>query len=190
MSTLGYFKCRDSAADPKFATLGSACFDIAACLEPNQSVGAYNANNDKHDLTIKNIWPPKAPSPMPCLDIEPMSRVLIPTGLIMDIPRGYSVRIHPRSGMSLKSGIVLANSEGVVDSDYVNEMMIMILNISSKTIRIQNGDRIAQAELCENVICKICESTSPPKRKTDRDGGFGSTGVNDNEQISTTATPF
>tara|TARA_R100000458_G_C8221673_1_gene205838 strand:+ start:346 stop:882 length:537 start_codon:yes stop_codon:yes gene_type:complete len=176
MTTLGYYKSRSGAKDPLFATLGSACFDVSACLDPNDKVIGYNRKNEKYETEVKNFWPPRTPSPRPTLNIDPMSRVLVPSGLILDIPRGYSVRLHPRSGLSLKSGVVLANCEGVIDSDYVNELMIMVLNISTETVSIEHGDRIAQAELVENVVCKIGEQLNPPKRKTDRDGGFGSTG--------------
>jgi dUTP pyrophosphatase len=103
--------------------------------------------------------------------------VLVPTGLIFDIPEGFSLRIHARSGLSLKEGLVLANSEAVIDSDYVDEVFVLLYNRSSvgRTIRI--GERIAQAELVESVQYTIKETKKQPTVKTDRTGGMGSTGV-------------
>jgi len=109
--------------------------------------------------------------------VQPGDRVMVPTGLIFDIPEGYSVRLHARSGMSLKQGLVLANAEGVVDSDYVQEVMVLIHNISQNQLVIKSGDRIAQAELVEDVKYSIVESAARPGVKTNRIGGMGSTGV-------------
>ena len=116
------------------------------------------------------------------ITIAPGDRVLVPTGLIMDIPEGYSVRLHARSGTSLKMGLVLANAEGVIDSDYVEEVMIILHNISGNSININSGERLAQAELVKNMEYSIEQTPSRPMLKTQRVGGFGSTGM----AISTT----
>jgi dUTP pyrophosphatase len=105
---------------------------------------------------------------------------MVPTGLIMDIPKGYSVRLHARSGASLKQGLVLANAEGVIDSDYVQEVMVLVYNISGNAITIGSGDRIAQAELVKDSEYEIVETASRPMIKTNRTGGMGSTGITDN----------
>jgi dUTP pyrophosphatase len=103
-------------------------------------------------------------------------RVMAPTGMIMDIPEGYSVRIHPRSGSALKTGLVLANLEGVIDSDYVNEVMVLLWNTSDNGLWVENGSRIAQAELTKLERYTIEETNEKPEKKTDRNGGMGSTG--------------
>jgi dUTP pyrophosphatase len=107
----------------------------------------------------------------------PGDRLMVPTGLIFDIPEGYSVRVHARSGLSLKQGLVLANSEGVIDSDYIEELFILVHNISDNGISIAHGDRIAQGELVVREAYTIGEISCHPGQKTDRVGGMGSTGV-------------
>ena len=97
--------------------------------------------------------------------------------MILDIPNGYSVRIHPRSGTAIKQGMSLINCEGVIDYDYVDPLFIACVNLSEvQTIVINNGDRVAQGELVEMNHYEIEETSKKPTQKTDRDGGFGSTG--------------
>ncbi len=103
--------------------------------------------------------------------------IAISTGLILDIPVGYSVRIHPRSGLAYKKGITLLNAEGIIDSDYTDELKILLYNTSNMDFIIQHGDRIAQGELVKNLDYVIEECYNAPVQKTDRVGGFGSTGV-------------
>jgi len=109
-------------------------------------------------------------------EIEPNGIVKVPTGLIFDIPEGYSVRLHPRSGLSLNKGLILANCEGIIDSDYIEEIFVLVRNVSSETQYIEHGDRICQGELVENENVVFVEIEECPSPKTDRDGGFGSTG--------------
>jgi len=109
------------------------------------------------------------------LAINPSERVLVPTGIIFDIPDGYSVRIHIRSSIALKLGLNLANGEAVIDSDYVQESFVMLQNTTNHQIEIQKGERIAQAELVWNQPVAL-ELVERPHQKTNRTGGFGSTG--------------
>ena len=85
-----------------------------------------------------------------------------------------------RSGASLKQGLVLANAEGVIDADYVQEVMVLVYNISGNAITIHTGDRIAQGELVKDYDFEIVETVIRPILKSDRTGGMGSTGVTDN----------
>jgi len=110
------------------------------------------------------------------VQVNPNERVLIPTGLIFDIPNGYSMRLYPRSGLALKQGLTLANNVGIIDSDYVEPVFAMITNISGTTQYVKHNERICQAELFKDHLCVLEEINEPPERKTDRDGGFGSTG--------------
>lgn len=103
--------------------------------------------------------------------------MLIPTGLILDIPKNYCVKIYPRSGLSSKKGLNLINCVGIIDSDYVEELMIPVYNNSQERVRIYSGDRIAQGELVVQHQAEFSYLTERPKRKSDRNGGFGSTGV-------------
>ena len=101
---------------------------------------------------------------------------MVPTGIIFDIPKGYSVRLHARSGLALKNGIKLVNQEAVIDSDYVLETFILLTNTSIVPFDLAHGMRICQGELVRNIPTLINETLLPPK-KQEREGGFGSTGI-------------
>jgi len=134
------------------------------------------------DPSIKPLF--KATEGSACWDIcssqshsiEPGSIVMVETGIILDIPNGYSVRLHPRSSLAYKKSLTLANAEGVIDADYVDPVKILLYNIGKTLQFIQSGERICQAELVRNVNFKFNVLTEPPKQKTERNGGFGSTG--------------
>lgn len=171
MTKLKIYKITDEVEDVVQATEQSACFDIKAYLHPSTEVVRYTQSNIQQrsmPVVIDNI---------PVIFIYPGDRVLVPTGLIFDIPEGYSVRLHPRSGTALKYGITLANAEGVIDSDYFHQTYIAICNDSSVTYTVHNGDRICQAELVKKLEYTIEYTTVKPEQKTDRVGGFNSTGV-------------
>lgn len=115
-----------------------------------------------------------------CIDspitIEPMQRVLVPTGLLVQLPQGYEMQIRPRSGMALKHGITLANSPGTVDADYRGEIGIIVINLSDKPFVINDGERI-----CQMVITRYSHVEWEQVDRIDEtvrgDGGFGHTGV-------------
>ena len=165
---LRFYKTDPSVKDPFFATKGSACFDVHACILDGAK---YKVNQDTLNRTIER--PVKGNS----IQVFCMERVLVPTGLILDIPEGYSVRLHSRSGLAWKDGVYLTNCEGIIDYDYVEPVFVMMTNISQSPKTINNGDRICQAELVEKVYHSLVEIPEPPTRKTERDGGFGSTGT-------------
>jgi dUTP pyrophosphatase len=154
---------------PKFATEQSACFDLAAQFYGKEIYQGYNANNVLFDRKFTNN----------SIKLMPGDRMIVPTGLIFDIPEGYSLRIHARSGLSLKQGLVLVNSEAVIDSDFVHETSVLLVNTSNNPISIRHGDRIAQAELVPVLSYDFVEIKKAPKDKTSRKGGLGSSGVND-----------
>ena len=107
--------------------------------------------------------------------LEPGARVLIPTGLRMEIPLGYEVQVRPRSGLALKHGITLANSPGTIDSDYRGELGVILLNAGEATFEVGHGERIAQLVLAPVVRAEfaLSENLSGTARGG---GGFGSTG--------------
>lgn len=152
---------------PRFATEQSACFDLCACLKGVERVKGYSRMNEPIDLYCT----------VDSLEIPAEFRVLIPTGLIFDIPEGHSVRIYPRSGLSFKIGLVTQNCEGIVDSDYVEECFLLLKNDSLSRVTINHGMRIAQGEMVKNEDYTLFETLERPRIKTDRSGGFGSTGV-------------
>ena len=100
---LNYYKLHNEVKDPQFATVGSACFDICAYLD--NPVTVYRMNNHKEKRSTETIYWTDIEELQ--LLISPAERVLIPTGLIFDIPEGYSVRLHPRSSISLKKGLIM-----------------------------------------------------------------------------------
>ena len=154
---------------PKRQTSQSACFDLAFQSAGKREFKGYSHMNKPFTRQLRDR-----------LTVAPGERALIPTGCIMDIPEGFSVRLHARSGTSLKQGLVLANAEGVIDSDYVEEVFVILHNISGNAVTIENGDRIAQAELIRDLDYSIEETAARPGVKTTRVGGMGSTGVTDN----------
>jgi len=156
---------------PEFATEGSACFDLRACLEVGKTVTTYNPHNRKMEMPIKMA------NGKASLALQPGFRTLIPTGLIFDIPKNHVLNFYIRSSMALKNGLMMANSVAVIDSDFVDPAFIMIFNASDTTYNIHHGDRIAQAELRELKKYALTERKTPPTQKTDREGGMGSTGV-------------
>ncbi|MCQ2309810.1 MAG: dUTP diphosphatase [Bacteroidales bacterium] len=109
--------------------------------------------------------------------IKPMQRVLIPTGLFMEIPVGYEGQVRPRSGLAIKSGITVLNSPGTIDADYRGEIKVILINLSDTDFVINSGDRIAQLIIakCEQMEVVEVESLSETERGA---GGFGHTGKN------------
>jgi dUTP pyrophosphatase len=167
MNRLSIYKTHPNIVLPKFATKQSACFDLSFQSAGKYQFKGYNQYNAPYTRQISNGK----------VRIMPGDRAMLPTGLIFDIPEGYSVRIHPRSGLSFKQGLVLANMEAVIDSDYVEETFILIANLSDVDYSILDGDRIAQAELIKQEENALWEIFDAPTKKTDRNGGLGSTGV-------------
>lgn len=102
-------------------------------------------------------------------------RVMIPTGIAMQIPEGYGGFIFPRSGLAYKKGISMANCVGVIDSDYTGEIQVVLHNISGHDYTVNPGDRIAQIVFLPVGMAELCEveELEETRRGT---GGFGSTG--------------
>ena len=168
-SNLYFYKIHSEVKDPVRATEGSACFDLHASLPQFSAVKVYENNFEEVDKRDRKVVDGR-------VQVNPRERVLIHTGLIFDIPAGHSVRLYPRSSLALKQGLTLANNVGIIDSDYVEPVFMMIHNISGNQQFITDGQRICQAELVQEHPCMIMEAETRPERKTDRDGGFGSTG--------------
>lgn len=109
----------------------------------------------------------------------PGDRFLLPTGLIMAIPEGFEGQIRPRSGLALKHGITVLNSPGTIDSDYRNEVMVLLINHGQEPFEIKRGDRIAQLLIATAPECSWRLVANPGDLgSTVRGlGGYGSTGV-------------
>ena len=112
------------------------------------------------------------PSP---LTLAAMERILVPTGLFLEIPEGYEAQIRPRSGLAIKQGITCLNTPGTIDADYRGEIKVILINLSSEPQVIENGDRIAQMifQKIEQAEWVETEQLSETQRST---GGFGHTG--------------
>ena len=162
------YKLFPEAHMPELGTEWAACFDLKASLRDSDEITVFNATNTKSKRKYANG----------SIFIYSGERALIPTGLVFDLDENQSMRIHPRSGLAFKDGITLANSEGVVDSDYVQQTYVMLYNMSDKAFIVEDGDRIAQAEVLESYSKFVFEEVfDEPETKTSRTGGFGSTGV-------------
>ena len=134
-----------SAQLPAYETPGAAGADVRACLYGEQYVV-----------------------------IAPKSRKLIKTALAMEIPSGYEIQVRPRSGLALKHGITVLNTPGTIDSDYKQEIGIILVNQGDEPFVVRDGDRIAQIIIaaCVQMIVEEASEIDANGR-----GGFGSTGV-------------
>ena len=110
------------------------------------------------------------------ITISPFERILIPTGIFIELPKGYEAQIRPRSGLALSKGLTVLNSPGTIDADYRGEIGVIIVNLSNEIATIEDGERI-----CQMVIAKhetISWSESDELSSTERGaGGFGHTGL-------------
>ena len=109
------------------------------------------------------------------IELKPLERKLIPTGLKIELEHGYEAQVRPRSGLSIKHGITLINCVGTIDEDYRGEVCVPIVNISNEAYTIQPDERIAQMVIARAEQAKIEVVTE--LTDTERgEGGFGSTG--------------
>jgi dUTP pyrophosphatase len=106
----------------------------------------------------------------------PLERILIPTGLFIELPDGYEAQVRPRSGLAVKRGLTMLNSPGTIDSDYRGEIKCIVVNLSNEAQTIDPDERIAQIVFAkyERAELVLVEEISETKRGV---GGFGSTGV-------------
>ncbi len=110
------------------------------------------------------------------LVLEPLERMLIPTGLCLEIPAGFEVQIRPRSGLAFKQGLTILNAPGTIDSDYRGEIQILVVNLGQTAVTIHPGDRIAQMVLQRTEQMAWVDSIDLEETARGT-GGFGSTGI-------------
>lgn len=110
------------------------------------------------------------------LTLAPMQRALVPTGLRIELPEGYECQLRPRSGLALKKGITLLNSPGTIDADYRGEIGVIVINLSTESVVLNDGERICQMVIAPytRVEWDEAESLSSTERG---EGGFGHTGM-------------
>jgi dUTP pyrophosphatase len=155
---------------PKYETNGSAGADVRADfsrITPELPIKAFG----NCQFVFKSDK-----CPVPYFILDPGCRALIPTGLFVAIPEGWEIRVQPRSGLALKKGISCVNTPGCIDSDYRNEIGVILINHGLEPVVIEHGERIAQL-----ILSRVDQIEWEPVEvldETSRLGGFGSTGVN------------
>lgn len=109
------------------------------------------------------------------VELKPMARALIPTGIRIGIPAGFEAQIRPRSGLAHQFGITVLNTPGTIDADYRGEIKVLLINFGTEPFVVHDGDRVAQMVFQRIVSATWQETEELPE--TDRaEGGFGSTG--------------
>jgi len=109
------------------------------------------------------------------IELKPMERALVPTGLFIELPGGYEAQIRPRSGLAFKHGITVLNSPGTIDADYRGEVKVLLINLSTQSFEIKNGERIAQMIITNHARVEW-ENVNELSDTARGAGGFGSTG--------------
>lgn len=147
---------------------------------PRLDVGYKKSNNDTVDpsyayeldsgfdlYSVEEIW------------IQPFDRKLIPTGLHVDIPDGYEIQVRSKSGLALKQGLMVLNSPGTVDQGYLGEIQVILFNTTNQRVKIEKGQKIAQAVLSPVVSGKWVNFIQKDnlENKDRNENGFGSTGI-------------
>jgi dUTP pyrophosphatase len=110
------------------------------------------------------------------ITFAPLQRLLIPTGIFMEIPTGYEVQVRPRSGLAFKNGITCLNTPGTIDSDYRGELKVLLINLSNEMQTINNAERIAQLIVAKVEIATL-ELVNELNETVRAAGGFGHTGL-------------
>ena len=117
----------------------------------------------------------RADLPQP-LELKPLERAMVPTGLYMAIPEGYEGQVRPRSGLAAKKGITVLNTPGTVDADYRGEVRVILVNLSSEPFVIEPGERIAQMVFAAHAKAEMVQVENLDETERGA-GGFGSTGL-------------
>ena len=110
------------------------------------------------------------------VELAPGARVLIPTGIAVEIPAGYEAQVRPRSGLALRHGVTLLNAPGTIDSDYRGEVQVLLINLGERPYTVGRGERIAQMIVAPVAHAELREAESLTESRRGP-GGFGHTGV-------------
>jgi dUTP pyrophosphatase len=112
------------------------------------------------------------------LTLAPGARLLVPTGLVLELPEGTEGQVRPRSGLALRHGVTVLNAPGTIDADYRGELQVLLVNLGDEPFNIGHGDRIAQLVVAPVTQAGLVEVAEVGQTRRGA-GGFGSTGVND-----------
>jgi dUTP pyrophosphatase len=110
------------------------------------------------------------------IELGPLERKIVPTGISIALPVGFEAQVRPRSGLAAKNGVTVANAPGTVDADYRGEIGVILINLSKEPFRISRGMRIAQVVVARHARA-VWREVSELERTARGAGGFGSTGV-------------
>ena len=137
-------------------------------------------NKSSHDLpsyeTIASAGMDLRANIKTSMALKPLERVIIKTGLFIELPIGYEAQVRPRSGLAAKKGITVLNAPGTIDADYRGEIGVILVNLSNEDFTIENGERIAQLVIAKHERAELIEVET--LTQTSRgEGGFGSTGI-------------
>lgn len=149
--------------NPEYAYNGDSGFDLRAWITESDEGAKLDKKEGKYTITLKSL-----------------ERKLIHTGLYFDIPENCEIQVRPRSGLALKQGLSVINTPGTVDEGYTNEVGVILVNLSNKSITITSGDRIAQAVLMPVYNKELVSLQQVEEINKDKDrnlDGFGSSGV-------------
>ena len=110
------------------------------------------------------------------VDLPPLGRAVVPTGIAIALPTGYEAQVRPRSGLAAEHGITVLNAPGTIDADYRGEIGVMLVNLGDAPFRVEPGMRIAQMVIAPVSAVDWDEVEELPESRRG-DGGFGSTGI-------------
>ena len=110
------------------------------------------------------------------ITLKPLGRILIKTGLFIELPEGHEAQVRPRSGLAYKKGVTVLNSPGTIDADYRGEIGVILINLSEEEFIIENGERVAQMVIAKHEQANWIDAETLESSERG-DGGFGSTGV-------------
>ena len=151
---------------PQKMTDGAAAFDVCAYVA-GIGVKTWQQTDDGFEINYTE-------TPVQELILEPMQRAIIPTGLKVCCEPGYCIKAYPRSGLSIKQGLTLVNNTALIDSDYRDELFILVINLSVADQVIKHGERIAQIKVEKLVDTKMIVGDLP-ETNSNRAGGLWST---------------
>jgi len=137
-------------------------------------------NRSSHDLpkyeTIASAGMDLRANLTEAIVLKPLGRVIITTGLFIELPIGFEAQVRPRSGLAAKKGITVLNAPGTIDADYRGEIGVILVNLSNDEFVIENGERVAQLVIAKHERAEWLD-TERLSETSRGEGGFGSTGV-------------